>query len=112
LSKIIKEKSLTLSEVKALLEEQEKNRELSSLENLTLDYARKLAKIQNAEKSRELVKELVEKFDIPEEFAVQIVNIMPKEPGELRLILSPLNMIFSEEQLREILNLLERYTEE
>lgn len=110
--RIIKERSLALAEVRAILEEQEMNRELSSLENLTLDYVRKMAKISDAKRARELVRELVEKFDIPEEFAVQIVNIMPEEPGELRLILSPLNMIFSEEQLSEILNLLKRYAEE
>ncbi len=112
MSKIVREKNLTLPEVKEILEEQEKRRELSSIENLTLDYARKHSKIKDGSKARELVQVLVEKYDIPEEFAVQIVNILPDVPGELRLILSPLNKIFSDEELHEILNLIKSYVEE
>ncbi len=104
--KIVSVKNLTISEVKKILEEEEAKRDLSTLENLTLDYSRKLDKVGDAEKARSIVERLMEKFNLPEEYAVQLVNIMPRVPGEVRLILSPLNRVFSSEELEEIIGIL------
>ncbi len=104
--KTVSEKNLTIAELKDILEKQEAQRELSTLENVTLDYARKLDKIGDPEKARRLVDELMEKYGLPEEYAVQLVNILPRVPGEVRMILSPLNRIFSDDEIQDILNLL------
>ncbi len=108
--KIVSERNLTVAEVERILEEMSTKRDLSSIENLTLDYARKFKKIEY-EKAVKLKEILKEKFDIPEEYAVQIVNIMPESTGEIRMILNPLNKIFTEEQLKEIKNILDEYRE-
>ncbi len=104
--KTVSEKNLTITELRDILERQEAQRELSTLENVTLDYARKLDKIGDPEKAREIVEKLMEKHGLPEEYAVQLANILPSVPGEVRMILSPLNRIFSDEELQDILNLL------
>lgn len=104
--KTVSEKNLTIAELKDILEKQEAQRELSTLENVTLDYARKLDKIGDPEKARRLVDELMKKHGLPEEYAVQLVNILPRVPGEVRMILSPLNRIFSDDEIQDILNIL------
>ncbi len=104
--KTVSERNLTIAELRKLLEEQRASRELSTLENMTLDYASKMDKVGDADKAREAVNRLMEEYKLPEEYAVQLVNIMPKVPGEVRLVLSPLNRIFSDEELKGILNLL------
>lgn len=104
--RIISERNLTLAEVKELLEREETKRELSTLERYTLDYARRFAKISSSETARRAVEQLMSELGLPEEIAVQLVNIAPTDPGEVRLILSPLNRIFTDEEMSKIIGII------
>jgi len=103
--RVLSEKNLTLAELRELLEKVEQTRELTGLERYTVEYARKFAKIEDPAKSRRVVEELMKTFDLPEDIAVQLVNIKPRDPGEVRLVLSPLNKLFSEEDYRRIIEM-------
>ncbi|MEZ0345450.1 MAG: RNA polymerase Rpb4 family protein [Infirmifilum sp.] len=102
--KILGEKSLTIAELRETLETIEKSRELSGIERYTLEYARKFAKIQDPARARAIVERLMKEFDLPEDTAVQLVNVKPQDPAEVRLILLPLNKVFSDEDYRKIID--------
>lgn len=100
--KIIKEKLLTLSEVAEILLNESNKRELTSVEVLVLDYARKFKKMDSGNAVK-LVEEL-RGAGLPEEIAVQLANIAPESEDEIRTILAPSSKIFSSEDIKNILN--------
>jgi len=102
--RIVQEKLLPIPVVAKILEEESRSRSLSSIELLTLEYCKKLAKLP-PDSAERLVQALVGR-GIPVEIAVQIANVVPRSEGELRTILAPLSRIFSTEELRSILNLI------
>ncbi len=104
--KILKERRLTLAEVKKILEERSMKGELSYIQRVTLDYATKFSQL-SVEKSIEIVKRLIENFGISESTAIQIVNAVPKSIDELRVFLTNEQKIFTEEELNRILKSLE-----
>ncbi|MHA1300737.1 MAG: RNA polymerase Rpb4 family protein [Candidatus Helarchaeota archaeon] len=109
--KIIEEKNLTLAEVKAILKErEEKETELSYVQRITLDYINKFSKF-DPEESRQFVDDLVSKFGIDENFAIQIVNLsnLPEKEEELDLIFDRADNKPTEEQKKEILELIKEY---
>ena len=92
---------LTVSEVKRILEEiGEEN--LDQFQRRALDYATKFSKVepQTAEK---LTKGLIEKFNLEEDEAVQIVNCLPESIEEIRVFLAAGRRIVETQKLNEIL---------
>lgn len=79
--KILSEKPVTLTEVKSILEARGEN--LDQFQRRTLDYASKFAKVE-PDKVNQFTDELIKKYDIERETAVQIVNCMPSSIEELR----------------------------
>jgi len=105
--KLLDEKILTLPEVKKILESLgEEN--LDPFQRRTLDYVTKFSKI-DAEKAKELVKKLVEEFELEEEEIVQIVNSMPESIEELRTFLAGGRKIIEVSKLKAIIQLLNEY---
>lgn len=109
--RIISQTPLSLPEVRELMEAREV--ELNSLQMRVLNYVRKYSKLP-ADKARELVKELMEKFELTREEAVQIADICPIHVEELRAILSGYKrlvsfLLFSEEKLQAIVETVKKY---
>jgi len=105
--KASKEKLVTVPEVKKLLESM-KEEELDQLQRRTLDYASKFSKT-DVESSEILRKNLVEKFEVTEEEAVQIINSMPETIEELRVFLGGGRKIIETQKLEAMLELLAEY---
>lgn len=105
--KVIKEKLLTLPEVAEILLSEGGKRELTSVEVLVLDYARKFKKM-SAGNAAKLVEEMRE-AGLPEEIAIQLANIAPESEEEVRTILAPISKIFSNEDIKNILNKINEY---
>jgi len=105
--KNVKEKILTLPEVKKLLESMgEEN--LDQFQRRTLDYLSKFSKV-DADSAEELVGKLVTEFGLEENEAVQIVNCMPKSVEELRVFLAGGRKIIEASKLETIVALLDDY---
>ena len=105
--KNLKEKTLTLPEVKKLLESMgEEN--LDQFQRRTLDYLSKFSKVE-ADDAEELVGKLVTEFGLDESEAVQIVNCMPKSVEELRVFLAGGRKIIEASKLDAIVALLDDY---
>jgi DNA-directed RNA polymerase subunit F len=103
----MRERSLTLPEVKKLLESiGEEN--LGQFQRRSLDYASKFSKVE-PDKVETLVKALVEKFGFEGEEAIQLVNSMPESIEEIRVFLAGGRKIVESSKLQEILNLLDEY---
>ncbi|RLF17575.1 MAG: hypothetical protein DRJ66_00505 [Thermoprotei archaeon] len=106
--KILEVKELTLPEVRKLLEERGKTGELNRMQRITLDYLSKFSKL-DADHAVKLKEELIEKHGISMFAAVQIVNILPKTVEELRTILAKEGKVFTEEDLKAILDTISKY---
>ena len=102
--KALKERKLTVPEVKQLLEGLgEEN--LDQFQRRALDYTAKFTKI-DMKFAKKLVKGLVKNFELDEEEAVQIVNCMPESIEEIRVFLAGGRKIVETQKLREILKFL------
>lgn len=101
-------KPLTLAEVKALIFE----RWTSEIDRLNLDqkrlltYLSKFTKVEDATRAREVVDLLVGKFNLKEEHAVMLVNVLPKSVEELKAYLYKDYPLLRDADYREMLNLL------
>jgi len=106
-SKPLKEQVLTVAQVKRILESLgEEN--LDQLQRRSLDYASKFSRV-DPEKAEKLVKELMEKFELEEEEAVQLVNCMPESIEEIRVFLAGGRKIVETSRLQGILSLIDGY---
>jgi DNA-directed RNA polymerase subunit F len=106
-SKPLKEKILTVAQVKKMLESLGEEK-LDQLQRRSLDYASKFSRI-DTEKADILVKNLMEKFELEKEEAVQLVNCMPKSIEEVRVFLAGGRRIVETSKLQRILSLLDEY---
>ncbi|MFX1451919.1 MAG: RNA polymerase Rpb4 family protein [Promethearchaeota archaeon] len=109
--KIVEEKNLTLGEVKEILKaREEKDTELSYVQRITLDYINKFSRFE-AEESRQFVNDLISKFGIEEKYAIQIINLshLPETEAELDLIFDKADQTLSEEQKKEIIQIINEY---
>lgn len=98
-------KYLTLAEVREILDEISKERELSDFQKNALKHAEEFSKVkpQNAKK----LKEKLMKVDIVnEKYAVKIIDIMPRTPDEVRVIFSKDKIIPTPEDIQKILEIL------
>jgi len=108
--KALRERMLTVPEVKKLLESLGEDK-LDQFQRRSLDYASKFSRIE-PEKAETLVKALREKFGLEEEEAIQVVNAMPESIEEIRVFLAGGRKIVEMSKLQEILNLLGEYRKE
>ena len=104
--KALKEKILTVPEVKQLLEKI-KEEDLDQFQRRALDYTAKFTKVE-AKSAKKLVKGL-EKFELEEEEAVQIVNCMPESIEEIRVFLAGGRKIVETQKLEDILTFLNQH---
>ncbi len=107
--KALKEKVLTVPEVKQMLEAiGEEN--LDQFQRRALDYAAKFAKV-GVESTAEIVNGLMEKSGLDEQEATQLVNCMPESIEEIRAFLAGGRKIVETQKLEEILAFLNQYRE-
>jgi DNA-directed RNA polymerase subunit F len=105
--KALRERALTIPEVKKLLEliGEEK---LDQFQRRSFDYASKFSKVDE-DKAHTLVDTLVAQYGLEEEEAIQIVNSMPESVEEVRVFLGGGRKIIETSKLQGILNLLDEY---
>lgn len=102
-----KEKILTVAQVKKMLESLDEDK-LDQLQRRSLDYASKFSRI-DPKNVEALVKNLIEKFELEMEEAVQLVNCMPKSIEEVRVFLAGGRKIVETSKLQAILSVLDQY---
>lgn len=99
---------LSLAEVKKILTEKAKDKELNYEQKMALDHAKQFAKLTPL-KAEKLKKELME-IELPNEVATKIVDILPNAI-ELDLIAEK-NKAITDENKEKILTLVNKYKKE
>jgi len=107
--KALENDPIPAAKVKQILEEFSENFELSYEQNLTLDHATKFNKI-----SLEDAEELIEKLEdiVKKKHAVRIVDIMPEDLADLRLLFAKERIPIKKEELEDILKIVDGYRRE
>ena len=105
--KALKERIVTVPQVKEALESIGEE-QLDQLQRRSLDYATKFTKTDSIAIDT-VLNELVEKFEMEEEEAVQILNAMPESIQEIRVFLAGGRKIIETSKLEKILVFLNKY---
>ena len=101
--KVLEHKPVTLAEVKQLLSERKKEKDLSYEQDLTLKYSKKFSKLSLAQ-AEKLVSELKGMGGLDNETIVKIVDFLPQKKEVLQLIL-PKEVVLDEASMQKILDL-------
>jgi DNA-directed RNA polymerase subunit F len=100
--KVLDEKLVTDAEAKEILENMGKKIELKYEQKNALDILKKFVKI-DAEKARKLTEELRKIKKLREREIIAIVNFLPEDRDDLRLILEKEYTNFTPEEVNQIL---------
>ncbi|MHC1610322.1 MAG: RNA polymerase Rpb4 family protein [Candidatus Methanospirareceae archaeon] len=111
--KVLNESVLTLAEVKEILtkargEEREKGVELRYERRKAIEHTTKFAK-GGAKESRALINELLGLPKMKEGIAIQIADLMPKSPSEVRAIYAKERFTLTEAEIERILDCVAKY---
>jgi DNA-directed RNA polymerase subunit F len=108
--KIIESEMLTLSKLNELVKPANKKDEINPIRQKIMDHTAKFSKL-NKDKETKLVEEL-KALDIPrmtEEHIVTIVNILPKNINELKIVFAGTKTTIAIENLEKIKQLIGKY---
>jgi DNA-directed RNA polymerase subunit F len=102
---LIESTIISIPEAKLLLEARIKEGNIIDIQNITLKQLSEFSRF-DAEKAKLVIEILKTKFKLSHETAIQIVNICPETPEELRILIPP-EKTFSKEEIAEILKLID-----
>ena len=102
------EEFLTLAEIKALLDKEQKKRELTPEQNYAHEHAKQFSKL-SAKDAKKLVKELTNIEPITSILACKLVDLMPKHPDEIRAVFLKERVSIDEETITKLLKKIEEY---
>ena len=104
----VKSRFATVGEVGEVLEARKGEGELGFEQQVTLDYAKKFTKLDKG-KRETLLKELLDFEKIKEEAAVKIVDLLPTNADQLRLIFSKERYVLDDKETGEVLDVVKKY---
>ena len=102
---IISEEEITLAQVKKVLTQRSKEGELSFQQSITIEHASSFSKMAPAV-SVKVVEKLMKDYKLSRSQAVQVVNISPINPEELKTILDARSTNLTDEQIISIVDLI------
>lgn len=100
-----KKRIITIVEARKMLEEA--GEELTPLQRRVLDYSIRFSKL-GFDDAIKMLQELTDEVGLEPDTAAQIVNCLPRSLEEIRTVLGR-QRIISEENLKKILEIIERY---
>jgi DNA-directed RNA polymerase subunit F len=107
--KVENEKVILWAEVRKVLEKKEKEKELSYEQKNALDHLRKFSKI--SEKSAaEMAEELGKIERLKEKHIISIINHMPQELEDLRVLFANEVVNLSEEDRKKIISIVKKFS--
>jgi len=106
--KIKEERFVTWSEAKKLLEAKEKEQELGYEQKNATEFLRKFSKLSE-KRTSELVEELKKIEKLKDKHIVSIVNMLPENMDDLRLLFAHEIISPSEEDRKKILSIVKKF---
>jgi DNA-directed RNA polymerase subunit F len=105
---IIESEPISGAEVKKIIEDFSENNELNYEQNITLNHLARF-KRYSVEDSKEIVEKLQNEFGLRPRVAVHIVDLVPKDLADMRLIFAKEPSKVEKEDMEKILEFLEQY---
>jgi len=105
---IIESEPITGSEVKQIIEEFAEDNELNYEQNLTLNHLARF-KRYSAEDAKEIFEKLQDEFGLRAKVAAHIVDLVPVDLADMRLIFAKEPSKTDKEDMEKILEFLEQY---
>ena len=103
---IVSSKSISISEVKEILEKRKKKEELAYEQQQSFEHAEKCSK-HSSKDAQKLAKSIIEKNEkIVETTAVKIVDIMPQHVETLKAIFVKDKIVLSDEEVNDVFKVL------
>jgi len=107
--KVNETKPVSMAEAREILSSREKKKELGYEQKLALEHLNKFTKLK-PEEAKKLLEELSAVLRMSQETVVQILNFLPKDPDELRMIFSREKFSLKEEEINKILEIIKKYS--
>ena len=105
---IISSEPIPGAKVKDVLEEFSNDNELNYEQNVTLNHLARFRRY-SVEDAEEIIEKLQSEFNLREKVAVHIVDLIPQDLADLRLIFAKEPGQVDKEDMEKILELLEQY---
>ena len=105
---VIQSEPIPSSEVKKVLEEFAEDNELNYEQNLTLNHLARF-KRYSPEDAREIFEKLQDEFGLRAKVAAHIVDLVPEDLADMRLIFAKEPTKTTKEDMEKILEMLEQY---
>lgn len=106
--RLVSKNPVPLAEVKEIIAKKKKDGELSYEQNLTLEYCKKFSKVSEKD-AEKLIAELMQMEKLKKENAVELTDIMPKTPDEVKLVFSKEHFILGDDEIAKIIEALNKY---
>jgi DNA-directed RNA polymerase subunit F len=105
---IIESEPISGAEVKKILKDFSEENELNYEQNLTFNHLSRFERY-SAEDSKEIIEKLQDEFGLRPRVAVHIVDLVPKDLADMRLIFAKEPGKTDKEEMEKILEFLEQY---
>lgn len=106
--KILDSKPISMPEAKEIMLKKEKQGELNYEQKLALEHLKNFTKISEKD-SKKLEADISDIIKMSPETLAQILNVLPKNPDELRMIFAREKFSLKEEEIKKILDLIAKY---
>ena len=107
--KILEVKPVTMAEAKDIVMDRENDKELGYEQKLAAEHLKKFTKLKASE-AKKFATDISDVLRMGPETLVQIVNLMPQNPDELRLIFAREKFSLKEEEIQKILEIVKKYS--
>ena len=105
---IIESEPIPSSEVKEIIEDFAENNELNYEQNLTVNHLARF-KRYSADDAKEIYQKLQDEFGLRAKVAAHIVDLVPQDLADMRLIFAKEPTKIEKEDMEKILEILEQY---
>ncbi len=106
--KIIESKPVSMSEAKHIMVAREKKGELNYEQKLALEHLKKFTRISEKD-AKKMMEEITGIVKMSPQTLIQIINILPKDADELRMIFAREKFSLKEDEIKKILDIVAKY---
>jgi len=106
--KIIKIEPVPMATAKEVMVRREKQGELNYEQKLSLEHLKNFTKL-NEKDAKKFIEEITAIIKMSPETLVQIVNILPNNPDELRMIFAREKFSLKEDEIKQILDVVAKF---
>ena len=107
--KILETRPVTMAEAKDIMLDKEKDKEHGYEQKLAAEHLKKFTKLKAGE-AKKFVEDISSVLRMGPDTLVQIVNLMPKNADELRLIFAREKFSLKEDEVQKILDIVKKYS--